>query len=339
MRIAIVHNAVGPDSRADEQDVLIQAAAVSQALSELGHEPITMACTLDLAEMKHQLETIRPLMVFNLVESLAGEGRLIHLFPALLDSMGLPYTGSGTETIFVTSHKLLAKERMELAGLPTPPWRGPFPSDFPILAGSPVTIENNRWLVKSLWEHGSLGLDDDKSISAATFEELDQILKARAPDLGKACFAEAFILGREFNLSLLKGPTGPEVLPPAEIIFEDYGSKRLPIVGYRAKWDSHSYEYHHTPRRFDFSPADDALLVQLQSFAIQCWEVLGLNGYGRVDFRVDLQRRPWILEINSNPCLSPDAGFAAAVLQSGMTYTEAIGRILGAVQGLEHEIS
>ncbi|MBN1847658.1 MAG: D-alanine--D-alanine ligase [Deltaproteobacteria bacterium] len=328
MHIAIVHNAVDPESRADEQDVLVQATAVSQALAELGHTVTTIACTLDLTRMKQQLESITPHMVFNLVESLDGEGRLIHLFPALLDSMKLPYSGSCTETIFITSHKTLAKERMTLAGIPTPIWWGPYPTDFPIIQRPPLEVKDAQWLIKSVWEHGSLGLDDDEPIAQVTLKELDQILAERAPNLGNACFAEAFIPGREFNLSLINGLRGPEVLPPAEIIFENYDDGKLPIVGYRAKWDSSSYEYHHTPRRFDFPREDTILIGILRSLAIRCWDIFGLDGYARVDFRVDDQGNPWVLEVNSNPCLSPDAGFAAAVEQAGMTYTDAIKRII-----------
>jgi D-alanine-D-alanine ligase len=102
----------------------------------------------------------------------------------------------------------------------------------------------------------------------------------------------------------------------------------LRIVGYRAKWKKDSYEYNHTPRRFDFPPQDAALVGQLVQMAKKCWQVFGLGGYGRVDFRVDTEGRPWILEINTNPCLSPDAGFAVAVQQSGLTFAEAVDRIL-----------
>ena len=70
--------------------------------------------------------------------------------------------------------------------------------------------------------------------------------------LGAAAFAEQYIDGREFNLSVLAGRHGPEVLPPAEIEFIGYGEDRVRIVGYRAKWDERAFEYHHTPRCFDF---------------------------------------------------------------------------------------
>ena len=134
--------------------------------------------------------------------------------------------------------------------------------------------------------------------------------------------------GREFNLSVLASESGPQVLPPAEIDFAAYPADKPRIVGYQAKWDEASFEYHHTPRRFDFPPSDSGLVAELGRLAIGCWHQFGLRGYARVDFRVDRQGRPWILEVNSNPCLSLDAGFAAAVERAEMTYDEAIRRIV-----------
>ncbi len=327
MRIAVVHNGIDPEDRPDEQDVLVQAEAVSKSLKELGHEVVQMPCTLDLLSIKDRLVAFDPDLVFNLVESLDGQGRLIHLFPGLLDAMGICYTGSFTEAIFVTSHKPLAKERMALAGLSTPAWIGPYPCDLPLVYKSLMPAKKKRWLIKSTWEHGSLGLDDDEPVETNDAETLGHILQERASRLGGSCFAEVFVEGREFNLSILQGPSGIQVLPPAEIIFENYDAQKLTIVGYRAKWDPSSYEYHHTPRQFDFPASDNSLLQRLKLLARRCWKVFGLNGYARVDFRVDPQGRPWILEVNANPCLSPDAGFAAAIDQSKMTFGRAIENI------------
>jgi D-alanine-D-alanine ligase len=121
---------------------------------------------------------------------------------------------------------------------------------------------------------------------------------------------------------------GPQVLPPAEIDFSGLAAGKPRIVGYRAKWKADSPEYQATPRRFDFAPADRPLLDELAELARSAWQCFGLRGYARVDFRVDRQGRPWILEVNVNPCLSPDAGFAAAVDRAGLPFCQAIARIL-----------
>lgn len=331
MRVTIVHNAVADDDAPDERDVLIQAEAVQAALRTLGHEPGTLPCTLDLSEVKHRLTDLRPDLIFNIVESLDGKGRLIHVIPFLLDALNVPYTGACAEAMCLTSHKVLAKQRLAAAHLPTPPWIGPWPDDLPNLpptAPDPAGMPDGKWIVKSVWEHASIGLDETTPLLCDHADRAATLLRERAPRLGGACFAERFIDGREFNLALLAAPGGPQVLPPAEILFEGYADQALKIVGYRAKWDSDSYEFHHTPRRFDFPLEDAALLARLRDLALQCWRLFGLNGYARVDFRIDPAGRPWILEINANPCLSPDAGFSAALEAAGISYAGAVGRIL-----------
>jgi len=327
MRIAVVHNALRNDSAADEQDVLVQADAVTEALHALGHKPVRLTCDLNLSRVRNELGAIDPGLVFNLVESLDGAGRLIHLFPSLLDTMGLPYSVACAEAMMMTSNKLFAKTMLDGAGLPTPAWT--VPSNAWDMGCFRRPRENpHRWIIKSVWEHASVGLDDDAIVDAASDRLLETLMAERAPRLGGDCFAEAFIDGREFNLSLLDSPEGPRVLPPAEIVFEGYSSGQARIVDYQAKWDEDSFAYRHTPRRFDFDPVDDELLEQLKTLSRECWNLMGLRGYARVDFRVDGYGRPWILEINANPCLSPDAGFAAAVHRAGLTMTDAVASIV-----------
>jgi len=334
VRLAVVHHAVGPQAPADEQDVLDQAAAVASALEALGHEVSVLPCTLNLEQIRRDLMTYGADGVFNLVESLHGTGRLIHLFPYVLDAMGLPYTGSSALSILTTSHKILAKGRLRAAGIATPSWVGPFPPDG---SGSDVSgavkDAGDVWIIKSLWEHASIGLDET-SIVQGRREDVTAMLPQRASLLGGACFAEQFVEGREFNLSILTGPEGPQVLPPAEILFEEFAPGTPRMVGYQAKWDPGSHAYQNTPRRFPEGGEDGPLLHELTEVALRCWDLFSLKGYARVDFRVGGQGRPWVLEVNANPCLSPDAGFAAALEKAGIPFVEAVERILGEAIGI-----
>jgi D-alanine-D-alanine ligase len=332
MRVAVVHNAVTDDSAPDERDVLVQTESVLDALGHLAHEAFTVPCSLDLDRVKDRLEQIRPDIVFNLVESLGGQGRLAHLFPALLDTMTLPYTGSPTLTLLVTTHKIMAKGLLANSGLRTPAWIGPFPPE-PLSLAPAESLRrrpagSDLWIVKSVWEHASFGMEEDALLANVAETEIETVLKVRAPRLGGSCFAEAFVDGREFNLAVLAGSNGPYILPPAEIIFDGYDAHKPKIVGYRAKWAEDSYEYHHTPRRFKFPSEDNELLARLEADALKCWRIFGIGGFARVDFRIDSHGTPWILEVNANPCLSPDAGFAAALTQAGLSYPDAVERIL-----------
>jgi D-alanine-D-alanine ligase len=323
MRVAVLFNRVGADAAPDERDVLAQRDAVAAALAEQGHEPLPIACDLDLRALAERLAAVRPQTAFNLVESLGGRERLLHLVPALLDALGLAYTGAPTEALFLATNKLLAKERLAAAGLPTPAWWTPAGDD-----GLPAAGDGDAWIVKSVWEHGSVGLTDAALVAGGDRGRLAARVAELATEPGGACFAEAYVEGRELNLSLLDGPSGPRVLPPAEIVFADYPPGKPRIVGYPAKWEPASFEYRHTPRRFDFPAADAPLLAELGELARRAWRLFGLRGYARVDFRVDAGGRPFILEVNANPCLSPDAGFAAALERAGVTFGAAVAAII-----------
>ena len=337
MRVTVVYNQPADSAAADDADVLAQVAAASAAMKRRGHEIREVPCTLDLATLESELRRNAPDVVFNLVESLGGHARLIHAIPYLLESLGIPFTGSCADAVMMTSHKVLAKERMKAAGLPTPPWAGQHSRETVSNLAPEVPAQGDAqadarplrgWMVKSLWEHASIGLDECETVISYSLVEARQTMHRHAASYGNACFAEQFIDGREFNLSLLAGEGGPRVLRPAEIVFEAYPPGKLRIVGYRAKWDPDSYEYSHTPRRFSFSTEDRGLLKELKRLALACWRAFDLGGYARVDFRVDENGRPWILEVNANPCLSPDAGFAAALAESGIGFDESVDTIL-----------
>jgi D-alanine-D-alanine ligase len=321
MRVAILFNAISEQAKTDELDVLVQLEAIAATLGGLGHESVKVPCNLNVQEAIGALERFKPDVVFNLVECLDGYGRLIHVVPAVLDAMGVAYTGSPAEALFLTSHKVLAKERIRAAGLPTP---------------------DSSFIVKSVWEHASFGMDDDMVIRQADEAMLMRAMEEWAPRLRGECFAEAFVDGREFNISVIATAEGPRVLPIAEIHFIDYPKDKPKIVSYKAKWEEESVEYRCTPRGFEFSSEDKALLEELGRLSRLSWDLFALRGYARVDFRVDARGKPYILEINANPCISPDSGFIAAAQQGGLDYDavvrlileDAVRRIRGRSRGL-----
>lgn len=325
MLVALLHDVVPPDARADELDTLEQARAVARALEGRGHRTVTLGVDLDLAAARERLLALAPDLVFNLVESLGGQGRLVHLIPALLDALGVPYTGCSTEAIFLSSGKLLAKRLLRQAGLPTAPWFG----REELLAGPRVAP--GRWIVKSAWEHASIGLDEDSVIETDDPGRLLAELDRRLPALGGEGFVEAFLPGRELNLGLLEGegPGAPPVhLPPAEIEFRNWPDEKPRVVGFRAKWAEDSFEYVNTVRSWELAGLDAASRAELTRLARASWDLFRLSGWARVDVRADAAGRLHVLEVNANPCLAPDAGFAAGLGQAGIAFDDAVARIV-----------
>ena len=321
MKVLILHDDVAGSERPDDLDVFAQLRAVEEALTASGRAALASPFGLDLGRARAAIERERPDLVFNLVESVGGAGRLIHLAPALLDSLGVPYTGCPTEAILLCSNKLLAKRLLAQSGLPTPGWIAPREHDAP--------LEPGRYLVKSVWEDASIGLDDGALVELRPGADVAGLLRERAPRFGGAAFAEAYIEGREIQVSLLGEPDGgARILPPSEIVFRDWTPGKPRIVGYAAKWCPESFEYRHTTARLEFASEDTKLLRELGELALRCWELFGLAGYARVDFRVDAGGRPWILELNPNPALTDDSGLAASAAAAGLRPADVIERIV-----------
>ncbi|MFC2101689.1 ATP-grasp domain-containing protein, partial [Bacteroidota bacterium] len=141
-------------------------------------------------------------------------------------------------------------------------------------------------------------------------------------------FIEEYIEGREFNISMLAGSGGAEVLPLAEMQFLDFPADKPRILGFRSKWEEDSFEYTHTTRSFDAGEEDRLLHLRMMELCEACWKGFGLIGYARIDFRVTEKGDPMIIDINANPCLSESGGFAAALKQAGYSFKEAVRRIL-----------
>jgi D-alanine-D-alanine ligase len=338
MKILVAHSPLGEVASLDDEDVLAQVRAVAEAATRLGHEvevrPWPEAGFAPDApgasgapDAPGPFPDVAADLVVNLVESIQGSARHVHHVPAVLARHGLPCTGSPARALERSTSKLLAKTDLTGAGLPTPVWldhQGRGNAAFP-----------GTYIVKSVWEHASHGLDADNVLAVSCQEELMAAMRERQRNLGGEWFAEAYVPGREFNLALLANPddgeTPIQVLAPAEIRFLDFPTNQPQVVGFRAKWLEQSFEYQNTVRELEFQKQDAPLLAELSAMALDCWRVFGLEGYARVDYRVDRKGRPWIIDVNANPCLSPDAGFQAALSASGLTFDTALDRIFQAV--------
>ena len=318
MRVLVLHSDVAAHAPPDEQDTLITAQAVSAALEERGHEVSARAFIPDSTALSRMLAHTRPDRVFNLVESVFGQGDLAGVAAAMLARLRVPYTGASAAALACAADKPMTKRLLRASGLPTPDWSEP-----PLWE---CLDENSCYIVKATTEDASLGLDD-KAVVKGSDAVRDRVAHC-AERHGGAWFAEAFCAGREFNVSVLEECGAPVVLPVAEIRFENWSQERTRIVGYAAKWDADSVDSINTPRAFGVEHASPELASHLADLARAAWNLFNLRGYARVDIRLDAAGLPKILELNPNPCLEPGAGFAAAALTAGIRYGELVERLL-----------
>jgi len=302
-----------------EQGVIACAEAMAHALQEGGYQ---VARVPIYADVESALAAYPPAkwMVLNLGEGL--EGRLFEeaRIAWALEAMGYCFTGSGGEAIARSVHKAQSKRLLTAAGVATPPgWMFRHPDDVDALA----LRLTYPLIVKPVAEDASIGVGPDAVVH--TRQALRDRVAYVVECYRQAALAEAFIDGREFNISLWDDP--PQVLPLAEIDFSAFADPYNRIVSFAAKWEEDSFEYNHTPVHCPAS-VDRRLGRRITTAARRAWTAIGCQGYARVDMRVDDNSVPYVVEVNCNPDLSPDAGFYRAAQTAGYEYGDMVVHIL-----------
>lgn len=318
-KVVVLHNAISENPTTDELDVLDQVKDVNEALIKLGYETAIVPFSFDLTKAIEQIKAENPKFVFNLVEGMDNDGQLITVAPSILDYLKIPYTGCTKESMFITSNKVLTKKFLKSNGIPTAEW---VTSDN---AEDNVFIDGERYIVKATWEDASIGLDEDAVVSPKSKEDLLNIIKAKNEKYKIEFFAERYIHGRDFTISLVAG----KQMPVCEVTFFGYyDDDKVRVFDYNAKWVKDTDEYDNTDIDFDCEGVNKSAVEQMQEIADKCWSIFNLNGYARVDFRVDESGNPFVLEINPNPCISRGIMFDKTLQEAKIDYTDAIRDII-----------
>lgn len=309
MKIGILYD--GASASAPDQLITGTVDAVAAELASEGNE-IVRVPVHDDAKWIERLRRARVELVFNLCESIDGVAAMEPPVISVLELLGLPFSGSSSWTTSLCLRKHIVNGALERAGLPVPRFAlvrrgGEIPS-----VGFPA-------ICKPAAEDASIGVEQRSVVrntrqlaerASAMLERWDEVLVQR------------YIEGREINVGIL----GDAVLPIAEIDFGRMPRGMWRIVTYRSKWETGSEEdLGSVPRCPARLPA--AVATQARKVAITAWHLVGGSGYGRVDMRIDERGRPWILEVNSNPDIAPDAGLARMARVAGIEYGALVRRV------------
>ena len=322
-RVVVLHNAdFDAGGPADEASVADAAGAVAAALVARGHAASRVAVRgADAAGVLARLAAEPPDLVFNLCESLAGDVRHEPTLAGMLELYGLRYTGNDALALVSCLDKLRCKQILIGSGVPTPPYRAL--RDVVDIADPALDALDYPWFVKPARADASVGITERNVVADAA------ALRARASELlaelHQPVVAERYVDGREVNIGYVTGLT----LIIHEIDFAAMPANRPHIVSYAAKWDEHHVDYAGTtsvPLR-DASPAS---IERLEHVAHAAYRALGLRDYGRVDLRVDAAGQPWVIDVNPNCDVSPDAGLARAARGGGLEYADLIEAIVDA---------
>jgi D-alanine-D-alanine ligase len=285
-------------------------AAIRGAIESYGHQVVELEATPELPSLLSSADVD---LVFNIAEGFKGRHRESQI-PALLELLGIPYTGSDPTALSLALDKGLAKRLVRQAGFPTPPFvllttgRERLPKDlsFPVI-------------VKPVAEGSSKGILQTSVVESEA--ELRTLAVETAGRYRQAVIAENFVGGREFTVGLL-GEKRPKALPPMEILFEA-DQEKYPVYSFSSKFESSAVRYE-APAKVD--PALDA---ELRRVARGVFAVLGCRDVARVDLRLDDQGRVHFIECNPLPGLSPGFSDLCFIAEAaGIDYRTLIGEIL-----------
>jgi len=314
------------DAEAAATDVVsveTSARALAAALIEGGARVELIGLYgLEVLAVLDKVRAARPDLVFNLCESMAGDARNEPTFVGLLDLFEIPYTGADLLGLASCLHKQRTKEILIAHGIATPPHR--FLNELAAIDDPALDALDYPWFVKLAHEDASVGITEANLVATAA------ALRARVRELMLAyrqpVLAERYVEGRELNVTLIGNAAELRVLPVHEIDFAAMPADRPRIVSYAAKWDEGHVDYAGT-KPVPLRNASPGLIASVERIARAAWQALGLRDYGRIDLRVDAAGTPWVIDVNPNPDISPDAGVARSARIAGMSYPQLIAHI------------
>jgi len=303
-----------PKRKSPDEDV----QEVYEALKKNGHNPVflrldgTPSSLVEIAESETDL-------IFNLVESFAGNDGYDTNVAAFLELLGRRYTGAGAHGLYLAQDKALAKKIFAFHGIHTPYFATVFRGrtehshdiQFPVI-------------VKPAREDGSIGIHF--GAVCASIKELMERIDYIHVHFDSPALIEEYIEGRELYVAVL-GNGRPEALPVVELDLSQLPVGTPKIAGTELKWEADTEAYKKTQPFFPKDLGDD-LTEKLHEIAVQAFQALELRDYGRIDFRVAPDGTVHVLEVNPNPYLLPTAELAMAAKQSGRSYTDLIGEIV-----------
>ncbi len=292
---------------------------IEKSLVALGYDVTHIHVDLDMFEklrsMRDEID-----IIFNLCDDgFFSNSKLEPHIPAMLDVLSIPYTGAGFRALASCLDKGRTKEILAYNKIPTPKFQ---------IFTSIKTCSDKKLrfplIVKPLMEDASIGIKRDSVVHNE--EQLMRRVFVVLDRYNQPALVEEFIEGREANVGII-GTRKPRVLPISEIIFDNLSDDLPNICTYSAKWIEDSDYYVNTPPKCP-AEIDEVLANKLRKIALAAYRIMRCEDYGRVDFRIDKQGNPYVLEVNPNPDISSDAGLARMAKADGMNYTQMISAIL-----------
>jgi D-alanine-D-alanine ligase len=275
--------------------------------------------TDDINSLVEHIQTNKPDLVFNLIDTFRGQAFSQMNIMALLDLLGVCYTGSGSQAYGLSMDKALTKSILMSCKIPVPRFQVAYKNKIHLDAGLIYPL-----IVKPLYDGGSYGITNESVVysSSAVEERVGYILNT----YHQPSILEEYVEGREIHAAVL-GDKSPIVMPLCEIDFQNFPNSLHRIRSFQSKWNINSFEYQNTALICP-APLPDEAEILIKKIAAESHKALGCRDYSRIDIRLDNDNKPYVLEVNTNPLISSNSSFIVSLQQSGRGYLDFISSLI-----------
>lgn len=295
-----------------ENNFVNELEKVELSLSKRFTEVKSVAVDRNVQQVINNINSFNPDIIYNFVESVEGVSSYEYCIAGLFELLGYEITGCPPITLGNCLHKARAKAILKSRGILTPEYR--------TLKKTKRFTEKEiklryPMILKLMNEDASIGISEFSVVK--NYTELRKQFSFLVETYNQDIILEEFILGRELNVAILGG----KVLPISEINFGGLPDEFPNIVTYDGKWTEGSVYYNHTK---PVCPADlpERLKKKIQTIALASYDALNCRDYARVDIRLNNDGEPYVIEVNPNPDISSDSGFARAAAADGLSYDD-----------------
>ena len=302
---------VDGDSEFDSQKTI---DTIVESLRRHGHTVHLVEARADLPQwfLTHQVD-----LVFNIAEGTHGAHREAQV-PAILESLGVPFTGSNSITLALALDKAKTKQILASENIPTPPWQL-FPTPTtplnPRLAFPLIVKPNREGSGKGIWRESVVG--DETSLR----RQVTHVYRRYRQEV----LVEEFIEGRELTAGIL----GTEALPILEIDFTPCRTSGEFFYTWRMKEFQGDEARGLNPALHCPARLDPATTARVQEMALRAHRALGCADLSRTDIRLRADGTPFVLEVNPLPGLSPvESNFPVMTTTAGICHDQLIQRIV-----------
>ncbi len=289
-------------------------------LQEMGHQIKPLGVYSDLRIIRDAIEEFKPHLIYNLLEEFDGETVFDSHVVSYLELLRIPYTGNSPRALMMARDKSLAKKILTFHRIKTPKF-AVFSKNKKRKIPKSITYP---LIVKCLDEDASLALSQASVVHSQ--EKLVERVKYINEKIGVDAIVEEFIEGREFYVGVL-GNLRLELLPVWEVFYKKSEKPEKEFYSRSAKWN----EKYRSRKGIDSGKAkiSPELEEKIQNIAKKTYKVLDLNGYARIDVRMDKDENIYVIEANPNPNIARDDEFAeSSFYKNQWSYHQLLGKIL-----------